>query len=334
MAKSNPREAALAVAEEVSNQLDADIFMYAGGLMPLWDLDFEDVIDKNKTRTNALLLLATFGGSADAAFRIARYFQDRYHGGRFTVFVDTFCKSAGTLLAIGAHELVMSDAAELGPLDVQLRKPEEIEERTSGLTATQSLSTLRKEVYAAFEEFFIQCRKRTRIASRIAADVAAQLTVGIFNPIYGQLEPMRIGENERAMLVAQEYGKRLEDRAHNLQYEALGKLIGDYPSHEFSIERAEARELFNNVRPPSADEIRLASATRQVCLGRLLMDNPEQPPLIDCLTPKVEFDAEEGDGDDSDDTPSENGHLQAGADATVKPPKPPAKRRKSVHPPS
>ena len=32
----------------------------------------------------------------------------------------THCKSAGTLLALGADEIIMSNLSELGPLDIQL----------------------------------------------------------------------------------------------------------------------------------------------------------------------------------------------------------------------
>ena len=41
-------------------------------------------------------------------------------------FIPRRCKSAGTLLLIGATSLIISDRGELGPLDVQLSKPDEI----------------------------------------------------------------------------------------------------------------------------------------------------------------------------------------------------------------
>ena len=48
-------------------------------------------------------------------------------------YVDTVCKSAGTILALGADVIIMSQYAELGPIDVQLQKEDEVGESTSGL---------------------------------------------------------------------------------------------------------------------------------------------------------------------------------------------------------
>lgn len=61
---------------------------------------------------------------------------------RFTLFVSGLCKSAGTLVAVGAHELIMSDYGELGPLDVQMPKQDAVWEMQSGLTVMSTLNTL------------------------------------------------------------------------------------------------------------------------------------------------------------------------------------------------
>jgi len=81
------------------------------------------------------LVLSTFGGDPDAGFRIARCLQHYFTDG-ITLFVPHYCKSAGTLIAIGASELVLSDRGELGPLDVQLVKSDEMFERSSGMALT------------------------------------------------------------------------------------------------------------------------------------------------------------------------------------------------------
>lgn len=210
----------------------------------------------NKASSGVLLLLTTLGGDADAAYRMGRLLQRNYQ--RVEIFIHSFCKSAGTLLATSAHEIIMSDSAELGPLDVQLRKPDEIDERTSGLAATQAISSLRVSSYNAFEHFFIKIRRRTRISSRIAADVAANLTVGLFSPIYEQLEPLRLGENDRSVQVAEEYVKRLSKNGDNINTEGLPDLIAGFPSHGFVIDREEASRFFKSVRAPSALELDLA----------------------------------------------------------------------------
>src|SRR5262245_59378308 len=128
------------LAAKVSEALDADVVVFAGGVFPFDEDRFRTTIRGNAAtrKKNVLLLLTTFGGSADSAYRMARCLQEVYKPGEILIFVDTYCKSAGTLLAVGADEIVMSDCAEFGPIDVQLTKPDEFGERMSGLTATQA----------------------------------------------------------------------------------------------------------------------------------------------------------------------------------------------------
>src|ERR1700675_2114673 len=64
------------------------------------------------------LVLHTPGGLVLAATQIARALLTRK--GKVTVFVPHYAMSGGTLLALAADEIVMSDYAVLGPVDPQL----------------------------------------------------------------------------------------------------------------------------------------------------------------------------------------------------------------------
>jgi ClpP class serine protease len=64
------------------------------------------------------VILHTPGGLAIAALQIARAL--RAHPGRVSVFVPHFAMSGGTLIALGADEIVMSEHAMLGPIDPQI----------------------------------------------------------------------------------------------------------------------------------------------------------------------------------------------------------------------
>ncbi len=64
------------------------------------------------------MILHTPGGLAIAALQIARAL--RAHPGRVTVFIPHFAMSGGTLVALGADEIVMSEHAMLGPIDPQI----------------------------------------------------------------------------------------------------------------------------------------------------------------------------------------------------------------------
>ena len=109
---------------------DTDVLAYFGEIDRKGSDRVQSLIKQRTAKSKLILMLATRGGSADAAYVIARTLQNAYcrkdnktdiSSSNFTIFVPTYCKSAGTLLTIGADALVMAPEAELGPIDVQLR---------------------------------------------------------------------------------------------------------------------------------------------------------------------------------------------------------------------
>ena len=240
-------------AQGVMDRLDTDILLYNGLLILSEDYILMGSCDPQ--RKNVLLILTTDGGDADVTYRIARCLQRRYK--RFIVYVRGWCKSAGTLLVSGANEIIMPDDGELGPLDVQLIKRDEFGERESGLAPRQALETLRDESLKVFEHYFLKLRVRSgfSLSSALTSEIAKAMAVELFKPIYGQLDPMRLGEIERAVQVAKAYGERLGRIGRNFRTTtALDDLVSGYPSHTFVIDREEAERLFRRVRRPEEDE--------------------------------------------------------------------------------
>ncbi|MHA7871176.1 MAG: SDH family Clp fold serine proteinase [Hyphococcus sp.] len=83
--------------------------------------DAEDVLDAiRRTPPNKPLeiVLHTPGGLVLPALQIARAIKA--HPGRKTVFVPHYAMSGGTLIALAADEIVLSDHAVLGPIDPQI----------------------------------------------------------------------------------------------------------------------------------------------------------------------------------------------------------------------
>src|SRR5258706_1842474 len=64
------------------------------------------------------IVLHTPGGLVLAALQIARAIHK--HKGKVTAFVPHYAMSGGTLIALAANEIVMSEYAVLGPVDPQL----------------------------------------------------------------------------------------------------------------------------------------------------------------------------------------------------------------------
>jgi len=206
-----------------------------------------DNVDKRK---NCVLILTTYGGDPDAGYRIVRAIHRSYDNVIFNVFGS--CKSTGTLMALGADEIVMSDFSEFGPLDIQLMRDDELS-NTSGLNIVQSLMSLNEQLFRSFEENFLGLKRRSKnsITTRTAAEICSKLSVGLISPISAQIDPVKLGEIQRAIKIAEKYGTRLL-RGHNR--DIISKLIVGYPSHGFVIDFDEAKDLFCNVRWLDNDE--------------------------------------------------------------------------------
>lgn len=247
----------------IRDALDADLFFYAGEICREgYDrvCDGLDQIGSDK-RTNCGLFLNTYGGDPHAAYRLVRALGHHYE--RLTLYVHGPCKSAGTLMAIGFNEIVIGDRGELGPMDVQLANREEILEYNSGLDMIQAMDRLHKHAKDAFKDFMKDMRMKEHLSTKFASETARQLTQGLFSGLYAQMDPVRLGHVQRTMLITEAYGNRLNARTNILRSEkSLHALVYDYPTHDFVIDRSEARKrLFADgyVRCPDLHEHMVAA---------------------------------------------------------------------------
>lgn len=125
---------------------------------------------------------------------------------------------------------------------------------------------------------------------------------------------MRLAENERFVAIARAYGERI--KTSNVRAEAINQLVKGYPSHGFVIDRDEARNLFNDVREPTANELLVAKEFREFSEQTLTGDAP--------VIRRLKYGGQKGDQanpNDSDDkeasspAPSEETDSDPGASA-------------------
>jgi hypothetical protein len=289
------------LVKQVSDQYQSDIIVYIGPIERPHDDGFIERVRAWKSLDNVILILTTHGGDPHAAYRMARCLQEQYQTspgsdgigapsqktakGKFRLFVDTRCKSAGTILAAGANILMFSDLGELGPIDVQIRKIEEVGERSSVLTPKHAMESLQVLALHHFQNVFKELRfsEELSFTTKLAAEVAQGLAVGLFQPIYAQIDPMRVGEYDRAMRIASEYGSRLGKS--NLKDGALERLVTGYPAHGFVIDKKEAKEIFQEVEEPTNELKTLAGITREWWNADYITAN--KPLLLYLTTPDV-----------------------------------------------
>ncbi len=147
-------------------------------------------------------------------------------------------------------------------------------ERDSGLTPAQALTSLERRSKSLFKEHFEQLRNDPTISltTRTAVENAANITSGLIRSIYAQIDPMRLGEVERLMGIAAEYGGRLGK--FNVKKDTIPTLLNGYPSHSFVIDRREARELFKNVDIPKESIAKCGEDLRQFGEDRVFKNQP------------------------------------------------------------
>ena len=223
------------------------------------------------------LILTTFGGDPHAAYRIARAL--RHHYKKLRIVVPSFCKSAGTLICISADELAIADTGELGPLDLQVRKSSELQESSSVMDSMQALKAILNHTIDVFRKTLVDVRYGGNLSTKLAGDFACKIATGVAAPLYSQIDPIKIGEMQRKMGIAHEYGQRLSEYGKNLKEEAIVKLSAGYPSHDFVIDRKEAANLFNKVTNLSAAESELCDKLWEI----LYIEGDELPIYINAL---------------------------------------------------
>lgn len=230
-----------------------DVYIYTGDIHRDGYQDLTKAIKARKNehglRKDVIFCVATYGGDPNAGYRIGRALQHNYE--KVTLLVVGPCKSAGTLIAIAADKLVIGDMGELGPLDIQLKKNDEIGEMSSGLAIMTALDALKDRSISAFNSHLVKIRYENQISTKMSADIATRLTEALVSPMAAQIDPIKLGEHQRAMSIAITYGQRLTAKSSSLKEGALVKLIASYPSHGFVIDRKEAKELFKCVERPS-----------------------------------------------------------------------------------
>ena len=267
----------MAAIQIAAGALQADVYYLSGTISRDTDTHLRAIAKRSRQHDRCVLVLTTSGGDADAAYLIARFLRGVYQ--HVTVCVFGYCKSAGTLLALGCHEIAMGLRGELGPLDVQLSEKDELARSGSGLEIVASLNLITQTAFSSFERYLVDTVQRSggQISTKTAAEIATNLTVGLVAPISGQIDPIRLGREQRAMEIASAYAERL-----GISPQAIGRLTTDYPDHGFVIDLTEAKGFLDHARELDPHEQALEEAMAGAIPG---VDYPSpRQDIVTCLT--------------------------------------------------
>jgi ATP-dependent protease ClpP protease subunit len=257
----------------ISRSLAEDVFLALRRLTPPVD--------------DLWVIINSLGGDLHAAYQITRRLQATAK--QVHIVIPRMAKSAATLITLGCHEVVMHPMAELGPIDTQAQYVfEGVVKQDSTLNAIKSLEYLKEYAVDTFDRVS-QMLTFQGFAPNHAAQTAADITKGIVDPIFSQVNPIQMGEYYRLLDTSKEYAKRLlavsyfsmdEDTRKNL----LKRMAEGYPTHGFIIDVDEARTLGLNARMPLGQELPLLDFGVAFSPGRVrtvaLFEPPPAPPPV------------------------------------------------------
>lgn len=187
-------------------------------------------LEQSEKRDKIELFLYTRGGDVLTPWRLVHLIRE--YTGHFNVLVPFRASSAGTLLCLGANEIVMTKMGELGPIDpsvVNAYNPED---------PRNPLARMPVNIEDVYSYFTLAC-ETARIDSESITDIFAILAE--------KIHPLALGNVHRNYLLIRSLAKKLLGLrrcslcAENVQV-IVDKLTEKLYAHNYTISRREALE--------------------------------------------------------------------------------------------
>lgn len=193
------------------------------------------------------VVLQTPGGDIDAAFLITKVLRNKAK--QVNIFVPLYAKSAGTLICLGADQILMTDLSELGPLDTQIFEQQDGGQSgyTSALNGFKALEQVQLHTIETLDIATKLILSRSQMKISEAIHLASEFSGHTSGTLYTKLNPHKIGEYARALEIGEQYGIMLLTRYRKWNKEKaeliVKTLVKQYPSHGFIIDFEELTSL-------------------------------------------------------------------------------------------
>lgn len=195
---------------------------------------------------------------APLTYTICDALYTRYAHG-WIALVPELAASGATLVCFGSSSIVISDFAQLGPLDPQVISKRDTKffasERQSPLEAFQAVKYLREYSLTALDATMRFLLNRD-VAPQPALEAASRLALDMARPILEKINPYDLGAFALDSGLATEYCRRVfgaGDIQKNQKDANYRSLVETYPAHEFIIDRGEASDLGLSVAEPAEE---------------------------------------------------------------------------------
>lgn len=254
--------------EELEKEFDSRVLVYVTSDRPNMGAQiasdvidfFIDHLDKIGPCEKISLFLYTRGGDTSAARNIVNLL--RMYGDKLQVIVPHKAHSAGTIISLGANEIVMTKQATLGPIDPSLNTP------LNPKTPDGSLYPVSVEAVKGYLEF---AKNEMEIN-----DVVSMAR--IFEKLTDFVHPLVLGEVYRSKAQIQMMAEKLLQNQVT-DPEKIKKIIdflcSESGSHDYTINRREAKnELGLNIIKPSENQYRIIEEMYEDINEELMFSRP------------------------------------------------------------
>ena len=202
---------------------------------------FVDVLDAIGPTKKISLLLHTNGGNTAAAWRLVNLIKTFCD--EFEVLIPYKAMSAGTLISLGAHRIVMTKQAALGPIDPSLVHPlgPQVPNGNQLARIPVSVEAVRGYIDAAKQDLGIE---------------DASVLGSILNDLSNKVHPLVLGEIFRSRTQIRFLAEKLLNehvQETDKRQAIIDFLCADSGSHDYTINRREALALGLPVEKPSAE---------------------------------------------------------------------------------
>ena len=170
------------------------------------------------------LFLHSYGGSVDIPYKIVSLIREFCN--HFSVIIPFVAKSAATMIAIGADEIIMGPTSELGPIDPLVKHPK-------------------------YEDMWVPVQSIRLciefMEEKIAKSSNPEMTTSLLSPIADKLDPWIIGDYEKSIKASYQYAETLLEKHMFKNNKEKAKYVTrimteKYFSHGYCINRKEAEE--------------------------------------------------------------------------------------------
>jgi len=272
------RKDRLELYQQLERRRNAKLLVYVTGTRPGLETQiasdilpkFSEHLDKIGDTKKISLYLYTNGGNTLAAWSLVNLIRSFCK--EFEVIIPSNCFSSGTLICLGADNIVMTKQAMLGPIDPSVNGP--LNPPVPGIPDPNAKVPVSVEYVNAYIEMakkdfgITDQRNMTEILLHLSERIHP-LTLGQVYKSKSQIQMLA-----RKLMKWQNLGEEKEDAI-------IKFLCSDSGSHDYSIRRKEASESLGlMIEKPSMELYTIVKNIYDDISSELELDNPYNPAII------------------------------------------------------